>query len=75
MNGLTDKNIAALAGAAIMANILLDDRTWTCRYCQAQTTVHSELCTGCGLEDCNQGTGRPVPVFAATEIQRARGRR
>lgn len=44
--------------------------TWICRYCQQENDVQDETCAACGVEDCNQGEGRPIPPIDPHRAQR-----
>ena len=58
-----ERMAAAIRMGTIVAEVFLDDRTWTCRYCGCDRTwIGSEMCDQCGREDCNQGQGDPVPA-------------
>ena len=46
---------AGVHGALILLSILADTRTWVCKWCHAETTTLSELCSQCRREDCSQG--------------------
>lgn len=54
---LDSKQYAALAGALIFYQCLLDYRTWTCRFCgYIENRIASEVCVKCDREDCSQGS-------------------
>jgi len=57
---MADKNFSlAVQGVFVnMAEVLL--KQWTCRHCGHQTSCITEFCDGCGIEDCNQGTGEEL---------------
>src|SRR3990167_9366208 len=51
-----DDDLALLRVPVILAQVLeLERHRWTCLRCGAHTTVISEMCSGCGREDINQG--------------------
>ena len=51
-----NKQAAAMAALAIWADVLEEEKKlWTCRYCGGRTSILSEVCDGCGVEDCGQG--------------------
>jgi hypothetical protein len=52
---ITEKQYAVLKGKQILDNILKDKRKWTCRHCGHKTTILSELCDRCRIEDLTQG--------------------
>lgn len=53
---MTGREVAALAAPGILASVLERERQqWVCGQCGASTPRLSEICSGCGLEDCEQG--------------------
>lgn len=54
--GLPERELAALAGTAILWECLADQRVWTCRHCgYNKNWIATEVCDKCGVEDCGQG--------------------
>jgi hypothetical protein len=52
------KLIGALRARTLLMDVLEKEKQhWTCSYCGVTTTVLSEICSGCGVEDCEQGKG------------------
>jgi hypothetical protein len=41
---------------SLLAVLALEEKTWTCSHCGENTTMLSEVCDACGIEDCSQGT-------------------
>lgn len=47
----------ALLAALFWECVAAAQATWKCRHCGFdQTSIINEICDGCGVEDCEQGT-------------------
>lgn len=52
---MDSKSAAVLLGQALIHKVFNETRTWTCRHCGGKTTIQDEVCSKCGIEDCEQG--------------------
>jgi primosomal protein N' len=49
---LTNSQLAALRLPSILMEVILKSKeTWKCKYCSSETTILSEFCDNCGIEE------------------------